>query len=113
MDTSTPLDVSTAAPVARLRTPAGSNDDHVDEENRAPVTVRPVLPKWSGEKLVYVSPGETLNMLGYQIGLCVQIPVQARLRLSQLAAVRCGTKSLDWQLDSVRCSWLRPISSDS
>jgi Pyruvate/2-oxoacid:ferredoxin oxidoreductase delta subunit len=29
------------------------------------VTGRPVLPEWSGEKLIYVSPRATLNKLGY------------------------------------------------
>ena len=29
------------------------------------MTSRPVLPEWSGEKLIYVSPRETLNKLGY------------------------------------------------
>ena len=43
-----------------------SDRGSVRNEGDIPVTRRPVLPEWSGEKLIYVSPRATLNKLGYR-----------------------------------------------
>ena len=64
------------------------------------MSVRPVLPEWSGDKLVYVSPRETLNRFGYtsvsqrddvtseEIELSSQIAAKVPLQDGEVAARR-------------------------
>ncbi len=64
------------------------------------MAVRPVLPEWDGEKLVYVSPRETINKFGYrslsqrddispeEVDLSSQIEARQPLQDGEVAARR-------------------------
>ncbi len=86
----------------------GTQSDRGDEstttrspDNRLrPMSVRPVLAEWEGEKLVYVSPRETINRFGYtslsqrddispeEVDLSSQIEARVPLQDGEVAASR-------------------------